>query len=114
MEAEAANNRQWVEPDSEKPSSSPDLINGLPDKMLHIIISFLPIKSSFRASVLSKRWIHLRCSVPLDFIVDDDLSDQVSNQLAVFSSIYKTYPSPAKRLSIPPFNSDLNGSNPAP
>ena len=106
MEAEADKKRRQVEPESEEPSSSLDLISSLPDEMLRIIISRLPTKSAFRTTILSKRWMPLWSSVPLDITVDDDLSDKVSNQITAVSNILATHPGPAICLSLP-FLSDL-------
>ena len=101
MEAEVGKKRRQVEPDSEEPSSSLDIISSLPDEMLRIIISLLPTKSAFRTTILSKRWMPLWSSVPLELNVDDDLSDKVSNQITAVSNILATHPGPAIRLSLP-------------
>ena len=110
MEAEADKKQRRVDPDSEEPSSSLDLISCLPDEMLRIIISHLPTKSAFRTTILSKRWMPLWSSVPLDLAVNDDLSDKVSNQITAVSNILATHPGPTIRLSLPDFGDLMSNS----
>ena len=53
MEDEAANKRRRFEPEPQQPPASLDLINCIPDEMLHIIISLLPTKSVVRTTGIS-------------------------------------------------------------
>ena len=43
---------------------APDLLSDLPDCLLHTIISFMKARQVVQTCVLSKRWRHLRLSVP--------------------------------------------------
>ena len=54
MDGEAANKQRRLEP---KPHpASLDFISSLPDHMLTVIISLLPIKCGAQKTVLSRRW----------------------------------------------------------
>jgi hypothetical protein len=52
MEAVVADKRRRVEPDTQEPPHSVDLICSLSNEMLEIIISFLPTKSVVQTTVL--------------------------------------------------------------
>ncbi|KAK1645842.1 hypothetical protein QYE76_063647 [Lolium multiflorum] len=119
MEAEPLNSQRRVEPDWEEPPSSIDLISHLPDEMLHIIISLLPMISAIlhiiishlptisavSTTLVSKRSRHLWHSIPLNLEIDDQLAKQNHKHIAAVSSIIAAHPGPARSVSIDPFRS---------
>ena len=56
MEDEAANKRRWVEQEPQATPAGLDFISSLPDDMLIVIISLLPIKYGAQTTVLSWWW----------------------------------------------------------
>ncbi|CAH2063575.1 unnamed protein product [Thlaspi arvense] len=60
-----------------------DMISGLPDPLISLILSSLPTKKAAFTSILSKRWRFLFASVTnLDFAIDDD--DETSTSFVEF------------------------------
>ena len=100
MEDKAASKRRRVELDPQEPTTSLDFISGLPDEMLHIIVSLLPTKSAVRTTVLSWCWCPIWRSTPLNLTVDYDLCIKDTGRIAAVSSILSTHPGPARRLSL--------------
>ena len=56
VENNAANKQRWVEKEPQATPAGLDFINNLPDDMLIVIISLLPIKYQARTAALSRRW----------------------------------------------------------
>uniref|UniRef100_A0A0D9X023 F-box domain-containing protein n=1 Tax=Leersia perrieri TaxID=77586 RepID=A0A0D9X023_9ORYZ len=52
----------------------PDLISGLPDELLHHVLTFVPTLDSICTSVLSRRWIDVWTRVP-QLILRDEILD---------------------------------------
>ena len=82
---------------------SQDRISELPDKMLHLVISFLPTKSSMRTTILSQRWRPLWCSVPLKLKADGSLAHGDEERLSAVSQILDAHPGPVRMLTIRSF-----------
>ena len=104
MDGEAANKRRRLEP---KPHPARlDFISSLPDDMLRVIISLLPIKYGARTTILSRRWRPLWNSCPLNLIDTHELCHGYRKILDAFSKILGSHLGPTKGLRMGKFCSN--------
>ena len=68
VENEAANKRRRVEKEPQATPAGLDFINNLPDDMLIVIISLLPIRNRARTAAVSRRWRTLWLRTPVDLL----------------------------------------------
>ena len=83
-----------------------DFISSLPNDMLTVIISLLPIKYGTRTTVLSRRWRPLWNSTPLDLIDTHELCHGYRKSLDAFSKILCSHPGPTRGLRMGKFRSN--------
>jgi hypothetical protein len=76
-----------------------DLISSLPDDMLIVIMSLLPIRCGTQTTILSRWWRPLWNSTPLDFINVPRLCNGYSRSLDALSQILHTHRGTIKRLT---------------
>ena len=106
MENGAANKRRRGELEPQATPAGLDLISSLPDDMLRVIISLLPIKYGARTTVLSRRWRPLWNSNPLDLIDTHELCHGYRKSLDAFSKILGSHLGPTKGLRMGKFRSN--------
>ena len=106
MENGAANKRRRGELELQETPAGLDLISSLPDDMLRVIISLLPIKYGARTTVLSRRWLPLWNSSPLDLIDTHELCHGYHKSLDAFSKILGSHLGPTKGLRMGKFRSN--------
>ena len=98
MENEAANKQRRGELELQATPAGLDLISSLPDDMLRVIISLLPIKYGARTTLLSRQWRPLWNSSPLNLIDTHELCHGYCKSLDVFSKILGSNVGPTKGL----------------
>ena len=106
MENGAANKRRRGELEPQATPAGLDFISSLPDDMLTVIISLLPIKYGARTTVLSRRWRHLWSSSPLDLINTHELFHGYRKSLHMFSKILGSHLGPTRGLRMGRFHSN--------
>ena len=106
MENGAANKRRRGELEPQATPSGLDLISSLPDDMLRVIISLLPIKYGARAAALSRRWRPLWLLTPVDLLDTHELCHGYRKSLDVFSKILGSHLGPTKGLRMGKFRSN--------
>ena len=106
MENGAANKQRRGELEPQATPAGLDLISSLPDDMLRVIISLLPIKYGARTIVLSRRWRPLWKSSPLDLIDTHELCHGYRKSLDAFSKILGSHLGPTKGLRMGKFHSN--------
>jgi hypothetical protein len=99
VEDEASDKRRWVEQEPQATPVGIDLINSLPDDMLIVIMSLLPIRSGMRTTILFQWWSPLWNSTPLDFIDVPRLCNGYRRNLDALSQILHTHHGPIKFLT---------------
>ena len=106
MQNGAANKRRRGELEPQATPAGLDLISTLPDDMLTVIISLLPIKYGMWTTVLSRRWRPLWNSSPLDLIDTHELCHGYRKSLDAFSKILGSHLGPTKGLIAGKFRSN--------
>ena len=106
MQNAAANKHRRCELEPQATPAGLDFISSLPDDMLRVIISLLPIKYGVRTTVLSRRWFPLWNSSPLDLIDTHELCHGYRKSLDAFSKIFGSHPSPTRGLRMGNFYSN--------
>ena len=106
MENRAANKRTRGNLELQVTPAGLDFISSLPDDMLTVIISLLPIKYGARTTVLSRRWRPLWTSTPLDLIDTHELCHGYRKILDAFSKILDSYLGPTRGLRMGKFCSN--------
>jgi hypothetical protein len=106
VENGAANKRRWVKQELQATQAGLDFISSLPDDMLTVIISLLPIKYGARTTVLSRRWRPLWNSIPLDLIDTHELCHDYRKSLDAFSKILGSHLGPTRGFRMGKFRSN--------
>jgi hypothetical protein len=106
VENEAANERRRVEKEPQATPAGLDFISSLPDDMLTVIISLLPIKYGARTTALSRRWSPLWLSTPLDLLDAHELCHGYRKSLDAFSQILGSHHGPIRGLIMGKFCSN--------
>ena len=98
VETEAANKRRRVEKEPQVTPAGLDFINNLPDDMLIVIISLLPIKYRARTAALSRWWRPLWLLTPVDLLDAHELCHGYYKSLDALSHILGSHHGPIKGL----------------
>jgi hypothetical protein len=106
VENEAANKRRRVEKEPQATPAGIDFISSLPDDMLTVIISLLPIKYGARTTALSWWWRPLWLSTPLGLLDAHELCHGYRKSLDVFSQILGSHHGPIRGLITGKFHSN--------
>ena len=106
MENGAANKRRQGEIEPQATPTGIDFIMSLPDDMLTVIISLLPIKYGARITILYRRWRPLWNSTPLDLIDTHELCHGYRKSLDAFSKILGSHLVPTIGLRMGKFRSN--------
>ena len=106
MENRATNKQRRGELEPQATPVGLDFISSLPDDMLRVIISLLPIKYGARTTVLSRRWCPLWNSILLDLIDTHELCHRYRKSLDEFSKILGSHLGPTRGLRMGKFCSN--------
>ena len=98
VENESANKQRRVEKEPQATPTGQDFINNLPDDMLIVIISLLPIRNRARTVVVSRRWRTLWLRTPVDLLHAHKLCHGYRQSLDAFSQILGSHHGPIKGL----------------
>ena len=102
----AANKQRWGKLEPQATPAGLDSISSLPDDMLTVIISLLPIKYGTQTTLLSRQWRPLWNSSPLDLIDTHDLCHGYRKSLGALSKILGSHLGPTKGLRMGKFHSN--------
>ena len=106
VENEAANKRRRVKKEPQATLAGLDFINNLPDDMLIVIISLLPIRNRARTAAVSRRWRTLWLRTPVDLLHAHKLCHGYRQSLDAFSQILSSHHGPIKGLIAGKFRSN--------
>ena len=106
MDNGAANKQRQGELEPQVTPAGLDLISSLPNDMLRVIISLLPIKYGARTTLLSRWRRPLWNSNPLDLIDTHELCHGYRKSLDAFSKILGSHPGPTRGLRMGKFHSN--------
>ena len=106
MENGASNKRRRGEQELQVTPAGLHFISSLPDDMLTVTISLLPIKYGARTTVLSRRWCPLWNSTPPDLIDTHELCHGYRKSLDAFSKILGSHLGPTRGLRMGKFCSN--------
>ncbi|KAI4967463.1 hypothetical protein ZWY2020_025875 [Hordeum vulgare] len=95
-----------ADPETQAPPTDLDFINSLPDDMLKVIISLLPIKDGVHMTVLSRQWRPLWRCAPLDLINKHMLNNGYRKHLDALSQILGTHCGQITSLTMGKFRSN--------
>ena len=106
VENVAANKQRRVEKEPQATPAGLDFINNLPDDMLIVIISLLPIRNRARTAAVSRRWRTLWLRTPVDLLHAHKLCHGYRQSLDAFSQILGSHHGPIKGLIAGKFRSN--------
>ena len=106
VENKAANKRRRVEKELQATPAGLDFINNLPEGMLIVIISLLPIKYQARTAALSQQWRPLWLLTPVNLLDAHKLCHGYRESLDVFSQILGSHHGPIKGIIMGKFRSN--------
>ena len=105
MENGAANKRRRGEQEPQATPAGLDITSSLPDDMLTVIISLLPINGA-RTTALSRQWCTLWNSTHLGLVDTHELCHGYRKILDAFSKILSSPHGPTRGLSMGKFRSN--------